>query len=47
MPDDESEVPSFSVEQTKRCKQNLSNPISTNSTQQQTSNPIDIDDEFS
>jgi hypothetical protein len=48
MPDDESEVPSFSNEQTKRSKQNLSNQISTNSLQQQQpSNTIDCDEEFS
>ncbi|CAF0971336.1 unnamed protein product [Adineta steineri] len=43
MPDDESEVPSFSTEQSKRSKQT----VSTNSGQQQTSNPIDCDEEFS
>jgi hypothetical protein len=48
MPDDESEVPSFSNEQTKRSKQNLSNQISINSLQQQQpSNTIDCDEEFS
>ncbi len=47
MPDDESEVPSFTIEQTKRTRQNLSTQISTNSNQQQTSNSIDCDEEFS
>jgi len=47
MPDDESEVPSFSIDQTKRSKQNLSTQISTNPIQQQTSNSIDCDEEFS
>jgi hypothetical protein len=47
MPDDESEVPSFTIEQTKRTKQNLSTQVSTNSNQQQTSNSIDCDEEFS
>ncbi|CAF0919826.1 unnamed protein product [Adineta ricciae] len=43
MPDDESEVPSFSIEQSKRSKQTISN----NSNQAQTSNPIDGDEDFS
>ncbi|UJR26274.1 hypothetical protein I4U23_007614 [Adineta vaga] len=43
MPDDESEVPSFSLEQSKRSKQTISN----NSSQVQRSNTIDCDDEFS
>jgi hypothetical protein len=43
MPDDESEVPSFSIDQVKRSKQTLSNQIP----QQQTSNRIDCDEEFS
>jgi hypothetical protein len=47
MPDDESEVPSLSIEQPKRSKQNLSTQISTNSNQQQTANSIDCDEEFS
>jgi hypothetical protein len=47
MPDDESEVPSYTIEQPKRSKQNFSNQVSTNSTVQQTSNSIDCDDEFS
>jgi hypothetical protein len=47
MPDDESEVPSFSIEQAKRSKQNLSNQISPNLPEQQTSTRIDCDEEFS
>jgi hypothetical protein len=44
MPEDESEVPSFSIEQSKRSRQNLSTQISTQPT---TSNSLDCDDEFS
>jgi hypothetical protein len=44
MPDDESEVPSFSIEQSKRSRQNFSTQIST---QHPTSNSLDCDDEFS
>ncbi|CAF1083962.1 unnamed protein product [Rotaria sordida] len=45
--DDESEVPSFLIEQKKRSKQNFVNQISTTTTQQQVSNSIDYDEEFS
>lgn len=44
MPDDESEVPSFSIEQTKRTKQHVSTQVST---QQTTSTSLDCDEEFS
>lgn len=53
MPDDESEVPSFSVDQSKRSKQNLSNQPNNQINQQQTttvqtsSTSIDCDEEFS
>lgn len=47
MPDDESEVPSFSIDQTKRSKQNIPTQVSTNSNQQQQpSSSIDCDEEF-
>ncbi|CAF4060360.1 unnamed protein product, partial [Rotaria sp. Silwood2] len=47
--DDESEVPSSLIERKKRTKQNTINQTSTttNTTQQQLSNSIDYDEEFS
>ena len=39
MPDDESEVPSFSIGQSKRSKQNLSNQLNNHTNEQQQQQP--------
>ena len=39
MPDDESEVPSFSIDQSKRSKQNLSNQLNNHTNEQQQQQP--------
>jgi hypothetical protein len=57
MPDDESEVPSFSIDQSKRCRQNIGNQVTTapanqqqqqqHQTQRASSNVIESEAEFS